>query len=159
MAGVSRSTVYLIFGSRGDLFDAAAADLFERGGFDRVVEAIHDPDPLEHLRGGIRGGVLTFAAHRDVLRVLYSMAELDPDAVGGAIARGEARRAEGMAYLAGRLEEHDLLRPGVSAADAADILWVITSFDGFDQLYTGRGLGVDEVAELLTAVAERTLCR
>ncbi|MFD7012014.1 hypothetical protein [Rhodococcus jostii] len=46
-----------------------------------------------------------FAAHRDVFRALFSMAQLDADAVGGAIARIEENRAGGMAHLAQRLAE------------------------------------------------------
>ncbi len=37
--------------------------------------------------------------------------------------------------------------------------WLLTSFDDFGVLSTGRGLPVDEVAGLLTAMAERTVCR
>src|SRR3954451_24670328 len=92
-AGVARSTVYAIFGSRAGLFDAFAADVMERGGVQRLLDAVADPDPLVHLRGGIRAGVLTFAAQREILRALVSMAALDPDAVGGAIQRQEERRA------------------------------------------------------------------
>jgi hypothetical protein len=36
-------------------------------------------------------------------------------------------------------------------------LWVLTSFDGFDLLYSGRGLSADEVARVLVHVAERSL--
>lgn len=35
---------------------------------------------------------------------------------------------------------------GVTAGQAADLLWLLTSFDSFDLLYTGRALPVDEVA-------------
>ncbi len=35
----------------------------------------------------------------------------------------------------------------------------MTSFDTFDQLYTGRDLPVDEVSRLLVAMAERAICR
>lgn len=156
-AGVSRSTVYLIFGSRGGLFDAFARDQLDRGGFGRVVEAVSHPDAREHLRGGLRGGVHAFANHRDVARALYSMAELDADAVGGAIQRIERRRARGMAHLAGRLEEQGLLRPDVSAEQAAHLLWLLASFDAFDLLYTGRGMTADEVADTMIATAERSL--
>jgi AcrR family transcriptional regulator len=159
MAEVARSTVYLVFGSRAGLFDSLARDLLERGGFERVVAATMHPDAREHLRGGITGGVHTFAAHRDVLRALYSMGELDPDAMGGAIQRWERRRADGMAYLAERLVEQDLLRPGVTARAAADRIWLITSFDAFDLLYTGRGLSADQVAGELVAMAERAVLR
>jgi AcrR family transcriptional regulator len=158
-ARVARSTVYLVFGSRAGLFDAFAANLFEHGGFDRVVEAVRHPDAREHLRGGIRGGVETFAAHREVLRALWSMATLDPGAVGGAVQRSEQRRARGMARLARRLAEQGVLRPDVTVDEAAHLLWVLTSFDGFDLLYTGRGLSTDEVSRVLITTAERSLCR
>jgi AcrR family transcriptional regulator len=156
-AGVARSTVYVVFGSRAGLFDAFAADLLERGGFRRVIDAVADPDPRVTLRDGITGGVHTFAAHREVTRALVSMAALDPDAVGGAMQRSDQRRAKGMLRLARRLAKHGLLREGITAKQAADRLWVMTSFDAFDLLYSGRGLSADEVARLLVDVAERTL--
>jgi AcrR family transcriptional regulator len=37
MARVARSTVYLIFESRAGLFDALAADLFDRSGYARLL--------------------------------------------------------------------------------------------------------------------------
>jgi AcrR family transcriptional regulator len=158
-AGVSRSTVYLVFGSRAGLFDALTEDLWQRAGFQQVVDAVADPDARRHLRGGIAGGVRVFAAHRDVFRALFSMAELDADAVGGAIARIEENRAGGMTHLAQRLAEQDLLRADVSVDQAADLLWLLTSFDSFDQLYTGRKLSPEDTAELVVTAAERGLCR
>ena len=158
-ARVARSTVYLIFGSRAGLFDAVLQDLMQRGGFDRVVTAVAHPDAREHLRQGIRAGAAVSAVDRDVSRVLFSMAMIDPDSVGGALQRMEERRAGGMAYLARRLAEQDQLRPDVTEADAAHILYVMTSFDAFDLLYSGRRLPVDEVGRLLAAMAERAVCR
>jgi len=156
-AGVARSTVYVIFGSRAGLFDAFGADVMERGGFQRVLDAVADPDPHVHLRGGITGSAHTFAAHRDVIRALYSMAALDPDAVGGAVQRTEKGRAKRMARLARRLARNGMLREGLTAREAAHRLWVLTSFDAFDLLYTGRGLAADAVAEILVDQAERSL--
>jgi len=158
-AGVARSTVYVIFGSRAGLFDAFGEDVMESGGFQRVLDAVADPDPHVHLRGGITGGVHTFAAHRDVIRAPYCRGALDPCAVWGAIERTEKRRAKAMTPLARRLAKHGLLREGLSAKQAADRLWVLTSFDGFDLLYTGRGLSADEVADILVDVAERSVWR
>jgi AcrR family transcriptional regulator len=158
-ARVARSTVYLIFGSRAGLFDAVAKDLMERGGFDRVVTAVAHPDAREHLRDGIRASCTYFAAYRDVHRVLFSTAALDPEATAGAVQRSEANRAGGMAYLAQRLAEQNLLRPDLTVDAAAHILFVITSFDAFDLLYTGRDLPVDEIARLLVATAEHAVCR
>jgi AcrR family transcriptional regulator len=154
-AEVARSTVYAIFGSRAGLFDAFAADLLERGGFRRVLDAVADPDPRVTLRAGIAGGVHTFAAHRDVFRALVSMAELDPDAVGGAMQRSEQRRAAGMARLARRLSRQGLVRDGLTAKQAADRLWVLTSFDAFDLLFSARGLSANAAADVLVDMAER----
>lgn len=156
-AGVARSTVYLIFGSRGELFDAFAMDQLERSGFARVVEATAHPDAREHLRGGLRGSAHAFAQHRDIARSLYSMAALDPAALGGAIERIETRRARGMARLAAHLDEQGLLRPGVSVEEAAHVLWLLAGFDAFDLLFAGRNLSADAVGDLLVAMAERSL--
>jgi AcrR family transcriptional regulator len=159
MAGVARSTVYLIFGSRAGLFDALGDDLYDRAGRERLLEAVSHPDAREHMRGGLRSGAEMFAAYADVFRALFSMAKLDEEAVGGAVARREKVRARGMTRVARRLHEQDALRPDVTVQQAAHVMWLLASFDAFDQLYTGRGLSVDEVVELLVATAERTLCR
>lgn len=158
VARVARSTVYLIFGSRAGLFDAVIGDLLQRGGFDRVITAVAHPDAREHLRQGIRASADVFAVDREVHRVLFSMATIDPENAGGAMQRMEERRSGGMAYLARRLAEQGLLRSDVTEADAAHILYLITSFDSFDSLYTGRGLSVEEVARLLVGMAERAVC-
>ena len=159
MAGVARSTVYAIFGSRAGLFDSVAAEVLEREAYERLLEAKHEPDAREHMRVGFRNGTAMLAADRDLVRALFSMAQLDERAVGDAVRKREESRAAGMARLARRLEEEDLLRPGVNVADAEHILWVLTSFESFDLLYTGRGLSTEEVADLLFATAERALLK
>jgi AcrR family transcriptional regulator len=157
MAGVARSTVYAIFESRAGLFDALAGDLYERSGYSRLLEAVRVEDAWQSASGGIRAGVQVFAGDRDVFRALHSMQELDPEAVGDTISRVEERRAAGMAWAARRLREQGYLRSGVSASEAAHILWIQASFEAFDLLYTGRGLRAAKVADLLVAIAERSL--
>jgi AcrR family transcriptional regulator len=159
IAGVARSTVYLVFGSRAGLFDALAAELFKTGEFALVEAASANPDAQESLHDAVLGAARMFAAHRDVFRVLYSMAQLDAKAVGGAVERLEAARAAGMSRLAARLADRGVLRGDVTLEEAAQLLWLLSSFDAFDVLFTGRGMSVDEVAELLTVTVERTLCR
>jgi AcrR family transcriptional regulator len=157
MAGVARSTVYAIFGSRAGLFDAVGQDLGERLGYRRLVEASHHPNAREAFRGGMRAASEMLAGERDIWRALHSMAKLDEEAVGGVVARREEERAAAMARIAAQLHEQGHLRPGVSAEEANDILWVISSFESFDLLYSGRGLPLDIVVERLTATAERAL--
>ena len=110
-AGVARSTVYLVFGSRAGLFDALGEDLWERAGFERLLEAVATPTRATTSRRGIGAGVEMFAALRDVARALFSMAALDAEAMGGAIGRIEENRRGGMAHLARRLAEQGICGP------------------------------------------------
>ena len=157
MAGVARSTVYAIFGSRAGLFDAVAQDLGERLGYRMLVEASHHDDGREALRGGLRVACGMLAGERDVWRALHSMAKLDEEAVGGTVARREQERAAAMTRLANQLHDQGYLQAGIGVEEANDVLWLITSFEAFDQLYTGRGLPLDAVVERLTETAERAL--
>jgi AcrR family transcriptional regulator len=159
LARVARSTIYLVFGSRAGLFDAFAEDLWQRTGLADLTSAVAHPDAREHLRGGLRASAQMYAAERDVYRVLFSMAALEPDSVGGVIAGKEENRRGGMLHLARRLDEEGLLRDDVTVDEAAHVLWVLASFDAFDLLYTGRKLPLDDVVALLVTSAERTLLR
>jgi AcrR family transcriptional regulator len=156
-ARVARSTVYLVFGSRSGLFDALTERLLSGAGYDRILQAVRDPDARETLRGGIEGGVQLYAAHHEVFRVLNAMAKLDPDGVGQALANSEERRAASMTWLGGRLAEQGQLRTDVSVEEAAHVIWMLAGFDAYDLLATGRGLGPTEVTAILVGIAERTL--
>jgi AcrR family transcriptional regulator len=156
-ARVSRSTVYLVFGSRSGLFDALTERLLSGAGYERIKEAVRDPDARETLRGGLEGGVRMYAVHHDVFRVLYAAGKLDPDGAGRAIARSERRRYESMGWLADRLRDQNLLRPGITPEHAAHVIWFLASFDAYDLLASGRRLGPEEVTGILTDTAEHGL--
>jgi AcrR family transcriptional regulator len=158
-AAVARTTIYLVFGSRAGLFDALTSQLWERAGLANLTEAVAHPDARIHLREGLRTGLEIYAANRDVAMALFSMSALDPDSVGGSIVRLEQRRWGGMQHLARRLAEQGVLRDDVTVDEAADVMWMLASFGSFDALYTGRNLSTGEVTRVLTATAERTLCR
>lgn len=157
-AGVARSTVYLVFENRAGLFDAFTDELWHRSGLPELREAVNVPDAREGVLGGIRAGVAIYAADRDVFNTLFAMTRLDPEAVGGAVDRIEAYRAEGMAWGAGRLARQKQLRPGVSARTASHVLWIMAGFDAFDALYTGRGLSAKQTARILADTFERAVC-
>ena len=157
MAGVARSTVYAIFGSRAGLFDAVGRELADRSGYAVLVDAKHQPDARDHLRAGLRAASEMLAANRDIWRALRSMAQLDEDAVGGVVKRTEEERANGMDLLAGRLAEQGVLRDGLGAKGAADVLWVLTSFESFDLLYTGRDMSTKRATAVLIDTAEHAL--
>jgi AcrR family transcriptional regulator len=156
-AGVARSTVYVVFGSKPGLFEALGKDLLERTGFQRIVDALALPDARDAIRESLRAAAGVYAAERDVSRTIYSMWALEPEAVRGAFEVVEHGRIEGQRRMAGRLAREGSLRQDVTVEEAVDILWVITSFETFDQLHTGRGLSVEDTASRLIAMAERSL--
>lgn len=158
LAKVSRSTIYVVFGSRAGLFEAFAADLWERTGLADLSQATKSADALEHLRGAMKAACRMFAGDLDVYRVLFTMARLDPDAVGQVIERTETDRKHGLKHLARRLAEDGYLRDDITVEQALDLLWVLGSFDAFYLVHAGRNLSVDDAADLLSLTAERTLC-
>lgn len=157
-AKVARSTIYTVFGSRAGLFDAFAKDLSARTGLAELTAAVASADARTHLREGLAAACRMLARDRDIYRVLFSMAQLDPDSVGGAVETMNEERRGGMAFLAKHLADEGELRDDVSEAEAADLLWLFCSFDSFDALFTDRRLSLEETTRWLVAAAERTLC-
>jgi AcrR family transcriptional regulator len=157
-AGVSRSTVYVLYGSRAGLFDALARYLRDEAGFEALIAASRLPDAMDNLRTSQQAAVNVYAAMPELARALFTLAAIDPDAVA-AVAAIEDGRRPGMARLAAALEAQGYLRDDVAVDEATDILTVITSFQSFDELFSGSGLPAEVVAERLTAMAVRSICR
>jgi AcrR family transcriptional regulator len=155
---VSRSTIYLLFGSRAGLFQAVARQLRYDAGFDRLVEAFAIRDALEALHASMREATRMIAHRPDLARGLVGLAAIDPDAVEAVAAFDHGRRPS-MRLLARRLRRQGYLRPDVTIAEATQILTVVTGFHTFDELYSGSGLKPEVIAERLIAIAERSLCR
>jgi AcrR family transcriptional regulator len=158
VAEVARSTIYTVFGSRAGLFEAFTTDLWERSGLAELTRAVEVADARAHLRGGIGAACRMYAGNLGIYRVLFSMSRVDPDALAGAVAQKERNRSGGMAYLAQRLSDQGALRADITAAYAADLLWMLCSFEAFDLLLTGRHMSVEDAATALADTAERALC-
>ena len=137
---------------------AVAEDLLERGGFARIGEALRDPDVVRGFERSIEVAMALYSRQRPVGRALLSLAAVDRDA-SSAAARLNLGRREGMRRLAERMNAQGVLRADVTVDEAADVLWVITSFETFDQLYAGRNLPAATVGARLIAMAKRTLFR
>lgn len=137
---------------------AVAEDLLECGGFARIGQALRDPDVVRGFEISIDVAMELYSREHAVGRALLSLAAVDRDA-SSAAARLNSGRAEGMRRIAQRMHDQGVLRDDVSVDEAADVLWVITSFETFDQLYRGRGLSPGDVGARLLAMAKRTLGR
>jgi AcrR family transcriptional regulator len=158
LARVVRSTIYAVFGSREGLLRAVAQDMSERGGWERMREAFRDPDAWQAVRRNIEEGTKMAASEHSVAMAITVLAAVDPDAAVVAAEMDEAR-LWGLRNLAGRLGEQGYLRPELSQDEAVDILWAVTGWNTFDQLYSGRRLNQPAVADRLITMARLTLCR
>ena len=155
---VARSTVYTIFGSREGLMVAVAEDLLERGGFARIGQALRGPDVVRAFEISMAVAMELYSQEEPVGQALLSLAAVDRDA-SSAAARLNFGRAQGMRRLAERMHEQGVLRDDVTVDEAADVLWVVTSFETYAQLRRARNLTPTLVGERLMAMTRRTLYR
>ena len=157
-AEVARSTIYAIFGSREGLMVAVAEDVLERGGFARIGQALRGPDVVQAFAASIEVAMELYSQEHAVGQALLSLAAVDRDA-SSAAARLNFGRREGMQKIAQRMRDQGVLRDELTVSEAADVLWVITSLETFDQLYRGRGLTPKQVGERLMTITDGTLYR
>ena len=159
LARVVRSTIYTVFGSREGLLRAVAQDMNERGGWERMRKAFRDPDAWVAIRRNIEEGTRMVAIRAPGRPGDQRPGRGRPGCRGG---RGRAWTSSGCGAcesLARRLGEQGYLRPELDHEQAVEILWVLTSWNTFDQLYSGRGLDQPAAAERLVTMARLTLCR
>lgn len=157
-AGVARSTLYEAYGSLAGLIGAVMVDAEVRAGFVRVLELFNLPDAAEAIRRALPEGARMFGQDHELERRVRALAQLDPEVMAG-VELGDQHRAEGMRYQAGRLAEQGRLRPGVTAKDAAMLLFLLTDFDTYDALRTTWALDSEQIGEFMVEVARRQLLR
>lgn len=152
-ADVARATVFSHFGSKGGVLAALVERSSERGGSGDLVEAMSGPDTLHALRVVLDAGTRLWAHERPLLTALRAAAG-DP-AVAVAWADKAAGRRQTMAHLAGRLAADGHLAAGLSEADAAHLLDLLTSFETHEHLAgpAGTGRTPTEITALLRRLA------
>jgi TetR/AcrR family transcriptional repressor of mexJK operon len=149
-AGVSRATVYNRFGSRPELLAAVFEDQGRRIGYDRVQKAQAHPDARQALAGMLRELARAWAVNPRALRRVQALAVIDPE-IGAVVERYEGYRRAEMAAFARRLDQAGLLGAGVTAAEAAAYLALVTGPQAFHQLLAGGSQRT--AARRLTALA------
>lgn len=151
-AGVARATVYYQFESKSGLLDAVVASIIQRVGPERAQRAREHADAAMGVRLYVQE-VVAFLATEDVLlRNLYGLAAIDPEA-SRVLEQYEGLRKDVLAWLVKRLADQGKLRRGVSQKHAVDMLWMLTSFRSFDQLYSRSEISVRAAGMLLSDLA------
>lgn len=157
-ADVARATVYYQFGSKLGLVEAVLDDIERRGEQDRVVAAVALPDAVDATRHAFEEGTRFWASQHVVVRRLIGLAAVDPE-TRQLVEDRDRNRLVLVTRLAERLASQRRLRQECSVEDAVDTLWLLSSFEAFDQLFAGRRLDANAIAALLFQLLERTLLR
>jgi AcrR family transcriptional regulator len=155
-AGVARSTIYSSFGGRSFLISRLLDDSLSRAGFAAIGTFVRLPDAVEAMEKTLIQTAAMYSKEHPVLRRMLLLARLDAEVAADYGAR-QQRRGAAMRNLGHRLDLQHKLRRGVGVERAAAVLWVLTSFDTFDQLHSGWGLGANACGSLYVAMARSSL--
>jgi AcrR family transcriptional regulator len=156
-AGVAEATVYLVFATKAALLDAT------------IVRATRDNEgkPLSTLLGDPARDILSrvAASHATTLHraarliALGESASLMDAALRPLRDRAHANLRAAYTAVAERLAEARLLRPGLSAAEAADTLYAICNESTYLRLTDNGTRDPQRYATWLTTTLEKTLLR
>jgi len=149
-ADVAWQTVYAVFGTKAAIL-SAVFDVAVAGDDEPVpvagrpfVQAIKDAtDPKEKARIFARHLRETAVRTAGVLSVIESAASTDPE-IAGLWHKLQDQGLRGMTLAASSFHDQAALRPGLSVARAADVLWLFTGPWAYRVLVAGRGWSLDE---------------
>ena len=156
-AGVSQATVYLYFPGKAAIVGALADELTSMP--DLSVEQVErEADPVHQLRRG--AAIMRRLNERawllaDILRHAHGTDER----LAQVWAVWQQRHADAMQRAVAALEARDALRPGLSLAEAADILYTLTGTDVYRALVRERGWSPSRYQRWLFELACRELLR
>ncbi|MEA2901511.1 MAG: hypothetical protein QOH36_1398 [Actinomycetota bacterium] len=152
-ARVSAATIYKSYGGKAGLVRALSQRALAGAGpvpAEERSNALRSlSDPVQVIEGWGRLTAEVAPRVAPLLLLLRDAARVDPEA--GALAdeldqSRLARMAENARYLA--FAGH--LRPGVTASDARDVLWLCSSPELFDLLVNRRGWSLDRFSRFVT---------
>ena len=130
-ADVARMTVYNQFESKAGLLEALFDSLALRGPLASMADVFKIPDPLAALDEYVALFGRFWTLSRRTHRRLRAAAMHDEE-LAAAIASRNERRRKGVAEIIRRLG--DDVRPVVSREEAANVVYVLLSFDTFDAI-------------------------
>lgn len=130
-AGVARMTIYNQFESKAGLLEALFDSLAARGPLGQMADIFKLEDPLVALDEYVAIFGRFWTLNRRAHGRLRAAALHDPDLATAMQARNERRR-KGVAALLRRLD--DLARPVVPRPDLITAIYVLLSFDTFNEL-------------------------
>jgi len=146
-AGVARMTIYNQFESKAGLLEALFDSLASRGPLGQIADVFKQEDPLVALDEYVALFGRFWTLRRRAHGRLRAAAMHDPELAAAMAARNERRR-KGVAALLRRLG--DKAHPVVPRADAVTVIYVLLSFDTFNEI-----AGPDRTPEDVVPIVRR----
>ena len=156
-AGVTRATLYRIFGSKQALLEGLVWDTLAHARLDRVDAAHAHPDVRAAVRQVLRANCQMFAALAEGMPVALDLARFDGDMRALIDATYHGRRHRAMETLASRIVNESAAAPGWTKNRIADALLVLSSHEAFQTLVEHRDYTVDRAPDLLYRLAQAFL--
>lgn len=154
-AGVARMTIYYQFGSLRGLLEGLCDSLAIAGGMTHLADAFRAPDAVAALDQFIAVFTGFWESDRPVLRGLGALAVLDPE-FAAVLEERYGWRRKGVRVLLERLAKQTGRPRSRELDDAADLLYMLTSFSTYDTLATPKR-GTEKVTKLVQRVAREAL--
>ncbi|MBL4725738.1 MAG: TetR/AcrR family transcriptional regulator [Rhizobiaceae bacterium] len=155
-AGISRQALYLHFDDRSNLLIATTQYMDEKSGIEEQLQPSRDaPDGKTRLREYIKVMGNHFPNIQGVARALLAIKDTDEAARAAWDERMGAIR-EGCEAAITMLEAEGNLVKGLSRKVATDLLWVLLSFQNWDQLTNHCDWSSEEYISHIQKQAERS---
>lgn len=156
-AGYSRQAIYRHFGSRAGLLKATLADIDERGGAEAAVARIRQAgEASAGLDALVAWWADYVAGFVGVARRVYAARISDAELAAAWNDRMDAL-FDVCRLIVSDCARAGVLRPGLSAPAATELLWGLLSIPLWDQLRTDRGWTRGEYASRIALTARATL--
>ena len=151
--GISRQALYLHFPDRGSLLLALVADVDEREDLHAEVSAmLAAPDAAGQIRAWVRMQARRNPRIAPLARALVQARQSDQAAAEAWRDRTD-NRMRGAVMAVTRLHDEGRLHPSWTSAEAATLLWELTSFRVWDDFVNESGLTADRYVGIVTATA------
>jgi AcrR family transcriptional regulator len=154
-ANVARMTVYYQFGSLAGLLRGLCDSLAVAGGMSHLGDAFRRPDPLEAIDEFVAAFMGFWESDRAVIRGLGALAVLNPE-ISAVLEERYGWRRKGIRTLLERVAKQTGRPKPKEREDAADLLYLLTSFTTYDTL-AGPSRGRHEVTALVQRLARQVL--
>jgi AcrR family transcriptional regulator len=157
-AGVAVQTIYATYGSKRRIVQwlvDAIDELADIHGLIETVVASQDPREVVRTQVAITRRFRDGAAG-EVVRVLLAAAESEPE-LRAVAAEGRRRHRGGAEEAARRVDQLGALRPGVTQAEAAAAISMLTSPASYAQLVEEHGWTIDDCEQWIARALERLL--